>query len=561
MGNPIFSKCRDNCSSYDLVPISQFNGGEVNYPDLLTRVAAGGRAFWFYLGKAVLPHSLTILYPTWAIDPHSPVSYVPWLGFIALFCILAKFRNNWTRPLLLGLAYYFLLLLPVLGFFAMSYQRFLYVTDRWQYFALPAVTVLIALGLYKSKLTYLGLVLAILFSALTFTQCRLYHDVETLCADVLNKNPNSELALSFLGYYRQTAGHPEDAIKLYSRALELNPNETDLHINLGNALLTVGRSDDAIQQYRAAISIDNHHAPPHCSLGSIFEKQGKVNDALAEYRAAIQWQPNYAPAYNALGRLLYLQGNQNEGIAQLSHALAIDPEFPPALINLGVFLTDQNQADQAVSFCQKAVTLYPDDADAHAALGNALFHLKQSSAAQDQFTVALKLNPSQDLALYGQANCLSLSGQNSEAAKLYEQILIQNPDHAESHFRLAMLLVANKQKDPAIAHLRDAVRLKPDWIEAINNLAWFLATDRKSNAADCAKAVRLAERAVELSGGRNAGAFDTLGAAWARNEVFTKAIDAARRAMEVATQTGQSNLATDIQNRIALYNKHSAYSE
>ncbi len=534
----------------------------IHHHDFFTRFAAAGTAVWFYIGKAIVPYPVMFFYPMWNINSHSLISFVPAIALLALFVILWMFRDRWSSPYFFALGYFVLLLAPILGFFNIYFQRYSYVADHWQYFALPAITIMIAAGLNKFKLHYIiGAGLALAFAFLTFNQSRVYRDPQTLWADTYRKNPHSWVALNYLALNKELTGRVDEAIQLYTHSLQLNPEQSESHTGLGKSFCMLGKTNEAMEQYEEAIRINPHHAIPYCNLAGIFQNQGKADEAIHQYREAIRFQPNYAPAYNSLGRLLYMQGRYDEGMAQLRHALAIDPEFPPALINLGVFLTDQNQAHQAVSFCQQAVTLYPDDADAHAALGNALFHLKQSSAAQDQFMAALKLNPLQDLARYGQANCLRLSGRTNEAAKLYEQVIAQNPQHAESHYQLAMLLAANKQKAAAVEHLREAVRLNPGRLEAINNLAWFLATDANSTPTDIATAIRFAEQAVEDSAGRNAVALDTLAVAWARNEIFTKASDTARLALQLAERTAQTNLAVDIQKRIDLYAKRTAYIE
>jgi hypothetical protein len=109
--------------------------------------------------------------------------------------------------------------------------------------------------------------------------------------------------------------------------------------------------------------------------------------------------------------------------------------------------------------------------------------------------------------------------------------------------------------------LREVVRLKPDWTIALNNLAWVLATDQNCGPADSARAVHLAEHAVELTHGGDPSSLDTLAAAWARSGSFLKASETAARALEMAAKSDQTNLTVDIQQRLALYKRQAAYSE
>jgi tetratricopeptide (TPR) repeat protein len=531
------------------------------YPSLSTRIIAAGRAVWFYLIKALAPHSLTILYPMWNTDPSSPTLWMPWIAIVAALCVLWKYRERWGWPVLLAFAYFCLLLLPVLGLFPMSYQRLSLVADRWQYFALPAVVVVVAMVLKRLKFGYvIAVAVAIIFGSLTFAQCRLYQNSERLCLDALSKNPKSWVALNGLAISRQSAGQMDEAITYYRRSLQAHAEQPEAHTNLGAALMSLGKLEEAIEHFRTAIEINPHYTTAHHDLGYALQLTGRADDAIAEYRKAAQCDPSYLPARDALGRLLWLVGQRNEGIAQLRQALVMAPDFLNGLVDLGGILTEQGNLDEALRLLQKAVAMNPNSAEAHLNLGNTLFALKQTEAAQVQFQTALQLNASYQ-ASYGLANCLLRSGHADEAAKFYEQALAQNPQHAESHFQLAMVLSENKQKQAAIAHFREAARLKPDWIQPVNNLAWFLATDPKSNAADCAQSVRLAEHAVQLSAGRNPVALDTLGVAWARNEVFAKAIEAAHKAAQLAASMNRTNLSSEIQARIDLYNQKKPYIE
>ncbi|MGZ4972008.1 MAG: tetratricopeptide repeat protein, partial [Limisphaerales bacterium] len=330
-----------------------------HHHDFFTRIAAAGTAVWFYIGKALVPYPVMFFYPMWDINSHSLISFVPTIALVALFVILWMFRARWSSPYLFALGYFVLLLAPILGFFNIYFQRYSYVADHWQYFALPAITIMIAAGLNKFKLQYtIGAGLALAFAFLTFNESRVYHDPHTLWADTYRKNPQSWVALNYLALDKELAGRVDEAIQLYSHSLELNPEQSESHTGLGKSFCMLGKTNEALKQYEEAIRINPHHAIPYCNVAGIFQSQGKTDEAIRQYREALRFQPNYAPAYNSIGRLLCLQGRREEGIAELRHALAIDPEFPPALINLGVFLTDQNQADQALPFCQKAVALY-----------------------------------------------------------------------------------------------------------------------------------------------------------------------------------------------------------
>ena len=99
----------------------------------------------------------------------------------------------------------------------------------------------------------------------------------------------------------------------------------------------------------------------------------------------------------------------------------------------------------------------------------------------------------------------------------------------------------------------EAARLAPQWPDPLNNLAWTLATDPRSYLRNGVEAVRLAERAVGLSGTNSVGSLDTLAAAYAEAGRFSEAVATAEAAVTLAKSCNQSALAREIESRLALY--------
>ena len=87
----------------------------------------------------------------------------------------------------------------------------------------------------------------------------------------------------------------------------------------------------------------------------------------------------------------------------------------------------------------------------------------------------------------------------------------------------------------------------------LNRIARVLATSRVDAVRNGAEAVRLAERAANLSGARNAEVLDTLAAAYAEAGRFTDAVETSSRALSIATEEKKAPLAVGLKARIALY--------
>jgi hypothetical protein len=100
---------------------------------------------------------------------------------------------------------------------------------------------------------------------------------------------------------------------------------------------------------------------------------------------------------------------------------------------------------------------------------------------------------------------------------------------------------------------RDIIRLYPDNPVALNNLAWSLATNPRLDLRNGKEAVRLATRAVKLTGQRQSICFGTLAAAYAQEGYFAKAIETAQLARSLALKYGPPEQAAKCEEYIKLY--------
>ena len=116
-------------------------------------------------------------------------------------------------------------------------------------------------------------------------------------------------------------------------------------------------------------------------------------------------------------------------------------------------------------------------------------------------------------------------------------------NHPDTQAGLASMLVMQKRPLEAVEHFRRALSLKPDWPEMLNNLAWLLATHPNDSVRNGAEAVRLAERACQLTSGKDPMLLGTLAAAYAETGRFAEAISIGEKARTLATAIGLSDLA------------------
>ena len=112
-----------------------------------------------------------------------------------------------------------------------------------------------------------------------------------------------------------------------------------------------------------------------------------------------------------------------------------------------------------------------------------------------------------------------------------------------------------------MAQYREALRLNPNLARALNNLAWMLAASPDDDLRNGAEAVRLAERACELTHDGEPLFIGTLAAAYAEAGRFPEAVTTAEKAAQLATSAGLKKVAEKNQQLLELYRAGKAYHE
>ena len=148
-----------------------------------------------------------------------------------------------------------------------------------------------------------------------------------------------------------------------------------------------------------------------------------------------------------------------------------------------------------------------------------------------------------------------------EAIAHFQQALRLQPNLAEAHNGLANALLRKGRVAEAVKHYEAAVTAVPNHPYLLNNLAWVLATCPDATIRNGTRAVEFAQKAAQLSGGKDPVLLGTLAAAYAETGQFTQAVATAQNALALATtQTNAPQVAT-LRARLKLYESGSPFRD
>lgn len=205
------------------------------------------------------------------------------------------------------------------------------------------------------------MIVAAVFSVLTFARNSVWRDEVRIWEDVVGKSPSKVRPRTNLGlaYYRR--GHVEEAIKEFKTAIGLQPDYALGHYNLGVIYDNQGRLDDAAQEYKTATTLKPDYYQAYYRLGMIWFKAGRYEEAALNIRAAINIKPEFANAHYNLGIIYDTQRRLDEAAREYAAAIQLAPDFAFAHNNLGMIYMGQGRLDEAIKALRTALDISPED--------------------------------------------------------------------------------------------------------------------------------------------------------------------------------------------------------
>jgi Flp pilus assembly protein TadD len=336
---------------------------------LWERTALAGSIYWFYLGKALLPLNLNLVYPQWKVDATAPASYIPDLLFCAAVLVCWRFRRKWGRHALLGLGVFAITLFPVLGFFDSQFLTRWRVSDHLQYLPLMAPLSLAAASLAvllpATAFRWLAAALIGCLAWLTFQRAQVFTSEETLFRDTLAKNPAAWGVQSDYGVLLAARKDYREAEQHFVASLQSNPENPDAQSNLAQLLAIQGRFDEAEPHFLAALKLKPDDPETHHRYAVALMRQGRSRPALTHLGVALALSPKPDVRMRLdYAMLLHQAGDLRRAAAQLRQAVALKPDSVEALNNLAWLLATASDdtvrnGTEAVQYAERASRLPP----------------------------------------------------------------------------------------------------------------------------------------------------------------------------------------------------------
>jgi protein O-mannosyl-transferase len=318
-----------------------------------------------YLGKAVWPSHLAILYP------HPGNSIPGWsVAAATIFLLLVTagaFQLRRHRYLIAGWLWFLGTLVPMIGLVQVGGQA---MADRYAYLAFIGLFVAAvwgtadwagAHGVGSKFLAIGGFAIVAALGAVTHMQENYWHD----------------------------------SVRLWSHAIEVTRPNFAAQDNLGVALVALGRVDESTSHFESAVEINPLDWVGQLNVGVYEQVHGQVKEAMARYRIVLQQASDQrfkVFALENLGAAYRTLGDYPLSRASYQAALELSPGDSFALVNLGIATQKAGDFSQAAEYYSRAIQIQPTDI-AYLLLAQAFEQTGRPQAARAALESAQKLSP------------------------------------------------------------------------------------------------------------------------------------------------------------------------
>lgn len=327
------------------------------------------------------------------------------------------------------------------------------------------------------------------------------------------------------GQEAHAAGKLDEAIKLYSQALELDPELWQAELQRGAAYLSQSkyteagvsaekvlaalkefsdspalrsaasraemiraevyiatqRNDEAEAVFKHVLELIPNHKGASLGIARLMIASGKFTEAAQAAAAAIAAGDTSAQAYLILGSAQLRAGNPDEALANLTRAVEKDPRDPQALGDRAdIFIARKDLPRAAVDLRALCVVSHTPDN---------LYRLAQVLRADRKYDETIKvldevlsIDPSNLEASTARAELLIETGQSRNAREQLEILIKANPRRADLHGQLATLMVV-AEPEAGMREYRTALELDPRNASYSIGLAFALVKQRRFDEA------------------------------------------------------------------------------
>jgi tetratricopeptide (TPR) repeat protein len=235
------------------------------------------------------------------------------------------------------------------------------------------------------------------------------------------------------------------------------------------------------------------------------------------------------------------------------------PQNARAHNNVGTRLMEREIDEDALWQFLEAIRYKPDYADAHTSAGWLLCKKGNMEEGKRHLSEALRIMPLHEAANFYAGKLYLLEGNTKAAIESFSNTLKANPTNELAYLNMGKAWEKEGNIAEAIKTYRNLLDMKPRNAAVIGQLAFVLATSKDQMLRNPTEAQQLAENAVSITREQQPLPLEALAAANAELKRFPEAIEAAQKAIFLASALGDQETVVRLEARVKQYKENQKF--
>ena len=276
----------------------------------------------------------------------------------------------------------------------------------------------------------------------------------------LNRHDSTYLQI---GRVHTLQEHYEQAIEVYTEALDHSPDNPDILTTVGLLFLRLGQNYRAFDYLGSALVQDPRNPKSILAAGSIIQDHNDMDVALVKYRIAACQTPNSAQLWNNIGHT-HTHTHSKHTAHPLDLSLPLPSLLIPALPRVplaGMCFFGKQRYVAAIACLKRALYLDPFEWIISYNLGLVHLNTSQYASAFHYLSSSINLKPDFPSSYMYLAICLSRLDDIDNAVAAYEKAVAMESDHL-FHLNFAITAWQGGKKEKAAEQWAAFMRLWND---------------------------------------------------------------------------------------------------
>ena len=259
---------------------------------------------------------------------------------------------------------------------------------------------------------------------------RSYQEMEDKCEQLLHKDPEDYLGLTYKGMILQVRNKFSKSKKLLKQAIELEPERATAYHWMGTLKTKKRKFERALEFFESVFSIDSSFVRSKIYRAYIFRLKRDYEKALGVIEEAKRIDPGHPMIWNELGNIQMDQKNYPEAEESFRKALELGPECIDVYDNLANLLKIRGDFQGSFDLYAKALEINPKDPKTINGVGCVHVRKREYALAEENFQKVLEENSHYVSAYLNLGIIRRTRGKMDEALELYDLVEKENPYNA-----------------------------------------------------------------------------------------------------------------------------------